>query len=120
LKSDFEPTAEQITAELLNVAEWFALHGRNTNTAVVGICTTAATLIESLQARLSESQRRERAAVEDITTMAKCKLLGTCTFCKHRNTPDMRYKPCKGCIQENRSRKNFEWRGPQEAGKGEA
>lgn len=74
----------------------------------------------SLRERLAESQRRELAAVEDMTKMAKCKLLGTCTFCEHRNTPDARYKPCKGCIQENRSRKNFQWRGPQGSVKGEA
>lgn len=78
-----------------------------------------ATVVDDLQAQLSESRRREQAAVEDMTKMAKCKLLGTCTFCEHRNTPDARYKPCKGCIQENRSRKNFEWRGPQ-TGKGES
>lgn len=81
-------------------------------------CAKLLARIAELEAQLTETQRRERAAVEDLTKMAKCKLLGTCTFCEHRNTPDMRYKPCNGCIQENRSRKNFQWRGSQEAGEG--
>jgi len=75
----------------------------------------AADMIESLQAELTASQRREQAAVEDMTQMAQQHLLGDCTFCKHRSTPDMRHKPCKGCIQKNSSHKHFEWRGHQEA-----
>ena len=73
-----------------------------------------------LTARAEAAETQADAAVKDMAEMAKCRLLGTCTFCKHRNTPDARYKPCKGCEQPNGSRKNFEWRGPQEAGKGDA
>ena len=57
--------ADEIVRALRKSVEWFAAHGRNTNTAITDICTEAADLIESLQAQLAESQRRD-AAVEDM------------------------------------------------------
>jgi hypothetical protein len=77
---------------------------------------SAADLIESLQSQLTESQRRQKAAVEDMKHIAnkieKChyKLgdgeedvsslhLGRCDVCTKICHED---KPCK-----------FEWRGPQ-------
>ena len=44
----------------------------------------AADLIESLQAQLSESQRREQAAVEDMTAVLKRDSDDICAYCKNR------------------------------------
>lgn len=66
-----------------------------------GHMTNAANCIESLQAQLAESQRREQAAVED---MGKCG--GTCHVCQRDE--DGTCEGGDGC--------NFIWRGPQEAG----
>lgn len=60
----------------------------------------------NLQNLLTESQRRERAAVEDLELNAAC----PCRVCKNSK-----------CYRRNgRENCKFEWRGPQEAGKGEA
>ena len=90
----------------------------------------AADLIESLQAQLAESQRRERAAVEDLNGT------GACFTCKHfrRNGGDcfgagrcrldgIEIWPCNepGVYRvevPDDGRKMYEWRGPQEAGNG--
>ena len=63
-----------------------------------------ADLIESLTAQLAASQRREKAAVEDIN------LLEDCGVCKHHDLDscDLAGTKC-----------HFEWRGPQ-VEKGEA
>ena len=57
-----------------------------------------ADLIDSLTAQLAASQRREKAAVEDIN------LLEDCSVCKHRDLDscDLAGTEC-----------HFEWRGPQ-------
>lgn len=68
-------------------------------------------VIESLQAQLTASQRRADAAVEDIYKMTDG---GECDICKHynpdKNTCAKPFVPYDDC---------FEWRGPQEAGEGE-
>lgn len=74
-----------------------------------GVCKAtvdraAADLIDSLTAQLAESQRREKAAVEDIN------LLEDCGVCKHHDLDSCDLAGTK-CY--------FEWRGPQ-AEKGEA
>jgi len=64
---------------------------------------------EKLQSQLAASQRREQAAVDDIWVVS---LRTPCTVCAHgfANTgAPCTVRPCK-----------FEWRGPQEAEKGEA
>ena len=65
--------------------------------------------IEALREQLKESQRMEKAAVEDIYKMMDS---GECDICKHYNPdkntcakPFVNYDDC------------FEWRGPQ-AGEG--
>ena len=86
---------------------------------------------ENLQAQLAESQRRERAAVEDLEGA------GACFTCKHfrRNGGDcfgagrcrldgIEIWPCNepGVYRvevPDDGRKTYEWRGPQEAGEGE-
>ena len=68
----------------------------------------AANLIESLQAQLAESQRREQAAVEEVYKIAAC------DACKH-------YDPDENACAKPmvNSGDCFEWRGPQEAEEGE-
>lgn len=68
--------------------------------------------IDRMQSALSESQRRERAAVEDLTKLAR-KPITPCYSCS------------KSCVApaslakeyEIKWCKDWEWRGPQEAGK---
>ena len=75
------------------------------NLADVQICMASADLIEQMEQQLTESQQRERAAVEDLELNAAC----PCRVCKNAK-----------CYRRNgRENCKFEWRGPQ-AGKGEA
>ena len=70
----------------------------------------AADIIESLQTQLIESQRRERAAVEDIFDAA----LTPCTYCEGNPTNE------GICDMQNDHHNMFgcwQWRGLQEAGK---
>lgn len=73
-------------------------------------------LIESLQAQLTESQRRERAAVEDLHHNDACSICvgssvevegcdAECLDCKLNCR-------CKDCRDESK----WQWRGPQETG----
>jgi hypothetical protein len=71
------------------------------------ILKDAAALIESLQAQLAASRRRERAAVEDIKELLYRST--DCMFCAYE------YGPCGAA--DCRVRAN--WRGPSGAGKGE-
>lgn len=64
-------------------------------------------------AELAQTRARCEAAEEDIKSMATNRILGFCTFCKHRDKPDLRYMPCKKCERPNGSHTAFEWRGPQ-------
>ena len=74
----------------------------------------AADLIESLQAQLAESQRRERAAVEDLEwLMLRGDSADCCTLCEHDHTHN---GPCAG----QSTKCEPKWRGPQQAGKGAA
>jgi hypothetical protein len=69
----------------------------------------AAALIESLTTQLAESQRREQAAVSDLTKIAN---IGTgncdeCNFCKRNNGANGACPPQRDC---------FDWIGPTRAG----
>lgn len=44
--NDKEMTETEIMKELQSAAEWFTEHGRNTNTAIIGICERAVDLIK--------------------------------------------------------------------------
>ena len=88
--------------------------------------------LEELRAQIDASQRREQAAVEDLNGT------GACFTCKHfcRNGGDcfgagrcrldgIEIWPCNkpGVYRvevPDDGRKTYEWRGPQEAGEGEA
>ena len=48
---DKKLTDKEIVNALENVAEWFTEHGKNTNTAVIGISKQAIDLINRLQAK---------------------------------------------------------------------
>lgn len=45
-------TSEQVIKDLQSVMEWFEKHGRNTNTAVIGIAGNAVELIEAQEAEI--------------------------------------------------------------------
>ena len=78
----------------------------------------AADLIESLQKQLAESQRRERAAVEDLTYFAGAITTGEpCSRCIY-NPNDMGCE-LDGSQYDDDGECHFTWRGPQE-GEGNA
>ena len=72
-----------------------------------------ADLIESLTAQLAASQRREKAAVEDLNGLARFEK-ERCAYCLH----DEECEPGE-MLCSYKGDKAFEWRGPQ-VGKGEA
>ena len=107
---------DEIVKELREHTYWCGSSNDASRNIHPHICDSAVDLIESLQAQLTESQRRQKAAVEDMKHIAnkieKChyKLgdgedevsslhLGRCDVCTKICHED---KPCK-----------FEWRGPQ-------
>jgi hypothetical protein len=66
-------------------------------------------LIESLQAQLAASQRRERAAVEDLRRNRKYK----CDCCHYANKQGQ-YIPCRDCQSPISNNEDlWQWRGPQ-------
>ena len=81
----------------------------------------AADLIEALQAQLAASQRRADAAVEDIMCRDHCDV---CKYSKYDGTCDESDFDCQTCknacpCATCRNEDKWEWRGPQETGKGE-
>ena len=101
-------TPDEIVKALRENAEWC-----DANEYEVPLCMgdnqiAAADLIESLQAQFSASQRREKAAVEDIPVAHD---RGRCEVCKHKRQDG-------GACKKWPDRSCFEWRGPQD-GKGE-
>ena len=81
-------------------------------TDVSAMARDAADMIESLQAQLAASQRREKAAVEDFEGYMKNRS-ERCAYCIH----DDECEPGESLCYANVC--GFEWRGPQEAGKGD-
>jgi hypothetical protein len=81
--------------------------------------------IESLQAQLAESQRRERAAVEDmkliVDAVREAHCDETCCFaCAFDCDTSINDSGVPNCECPGFERDDcFEWRGPQEARKGE-
>lgn len=71
---------------------------------------------ENLQEQLAASQHRERAAVEDLKKHRKYK----CDCCYYADKQG-RYIPCRDCQSPiSNYGDGWQWRGPQEVGKGEA
>lgn len=90
-----------------------ALRDGTETCAEYDLCDTTADLIESLQAELAASRRRERAAVEDLVMcmhFAKPKNNNTCNFCKKDFGENGR------CL-ERELNCSPEWRGPEEGEK---
>lgn len=85
---------------------WFIFVAENLN--------DAADLIESLQAQLSASQRREKAAVEDMYQIEQSRICEVCVF-RESDVSDIE---CRSCAGRNADVGGFVWRGPQEAGEG--
>ena len=50
--TDHKYTTEEIIKELQSAALWFREHGKNTNTAIIGICERAAKLIDRQKAEI--------------------------------------------------------------------
>ena len=65
---------------------------------------------DELQNELAESQRRERAAVEDLSTYKDC------GFCIHVQDQQYCYKNCQRHVDVDNFRTHpcWQWRGPQE------
>lgn len=77
-----------------NLAENESMHRIGVN--------AGADAIKQLKVQLAESQRRERAAVEDLANEMAC---GVCTYL----SCDVNDDPCASCGHEH---SNFVWRGP--------
>lgn len=97
-----ENLQEQLAAERAKYAE---LQRYNVD------CTKQCGMLQmdkvNLQTLLTESQRRGRAAVKDIEKMMRICEKGACHFCANGDCTESPFCSPK-------------WRGPQEAGKGEA
>ena len=129
-------TPDEIVKALRENAEWCDANEYDVPLCMGDNQRAAADLIESMQARIAEleaqlaaSQRRERAAVEDLEGA------GACFTCKHfrRNgggcfgagrcrLDGIEIWPCNEpgvywVEVPDDGRKMYEWRGPQEAGK---
>ena len=50
---------DEITKDLQSAAEWFKAHGKNTNTAIIGICERAADLINKQQAEIKKLKTKK-------------------------------------------------------------
>ncbi len=78
----------------------------------------AADLIETLQAQLAASQRRERAAVEDLKDALYDPLTIDCGYCKYRGAETDEHVAttggCHACENHGGFYDCFEWRGPQD------
>lgn len=68
--------------------------------------------IARLEDKLAESQRREQAAVEDLSTYKDC------GFCIHLQDQQYCYKNCQRHVDVDNFRTHpcWQWRGPEEAG----
>jgi hypothetical protein len=73
--------------------------------------------VDRLTAALTESQRRERAAVEDLKLALIDETLDPCNCCEYGRTNHCTHPDGPTCGETGG--KNWKWRGPQ-AGKGDA
>ena len=65
-------TDEEVISELQSASEWFAEHGRNTNTAIIGICNRAVDLINRKNAEIEELE----AEIDKQYEQARADILG--------------------------------------------
>ena len=65
-------TDEEVITELKSASEWFNKHGKNTNTAIVGICDRAVDLINRMNAEIVELE----SEIDKQYEQAKADILG--------------------------------------------
>lgn len=67
-------TDEEVVAELKSASEWFTEHGRNTNTAIIGICDRAVDLINRKNAEIERLEKGElsKAMTFNSETIKRC------------------------------------------------
>lgn len=63
---DKKLTDNEIKNELQSAIEWFTEHGRNTNTAIIGICERALDLINRKNAECKECGSRTSESIEKL------------------------------------------------------
>ena len=66
-------TDNEVIKELQSASEWFTEHGRNTNTAIIGICDRAIELINRQKAEIERLEREieNLESVQEISPEAK-------------------------------------------------
>lgn len=57
---------EKVIEELQSAAQWFELHGKNTNTAIIGICKRAVAEINHQKAEIDEKNEIINAQADTI------------------------------------------------------
>lgn len=62
-------TDNEITKELQSASEWFNRHGRNTNTAIIGICDRAVDLINRKNAEIERLKAENDKLAEDWSNL---------------------------------------------------
>lgn len=59
-------TDEEVISELQSASEWFTEHGKNTNTAIIGICNRAVDLINRKNAEINILIRKHNTLLDEI------------------------------------------------------
>ena len=65
---DKKLTDNEIKKELQSAMEWFAEHGRNTNTAIIGICERTLDLINRQKAEIKELKLKNSNLTSDLSS----------------------------------------------------
>ena len=58
-----------VVAELKSAVEWFSKHGRNTNTAIIGICNRAIEVINNQKSEIDILIRKKEALKDEIAEL---------------------------------------------------
>ena len=61
--------ANEVVAELKSAVEWFSKHGRNTNTAIIGICNRAIEVINNQKSEIDILIRKKEALKDEIAEL---------------------------------------------------
>lgn len=81
--TEYKFTDEEIIMDLQNASEWFKEHGKNTNTAIIGICERAVDLINRQKAEIEEKSKRLR---EVLPIVAELKVVAVKEFAEGLKT----------------------------------
>lgn len=63
---DRDLNEEEVLKDLQSASEWFAEHGKNTNTAIIGICKRALDLLNRKNAECKECGSRTSESIEKL------------------------------------------------------